>query len=165
MEDYKCKQNQRCQVAIAVRQRACRRVILSFVVELQRMSTKHANVYHGASARLKRNPAQLTSLAPKSSTLSVAWWKVGSSVLYRRVCYAACRSKYTENQLTSSSLLYRHQARAKRSSAQLLPCLSPTSSILGSSLKLHTINLCQHDLQCNFGINCQIALQTCYYIY
>jgi len=53
------------------------------------MSTKHANVYHGASAQLEQNSAQLTALAPKSSTLSTAWWKVGSSVLYRRVCYAA----------------------------------------------------------------------------
>ena len=95
---------------------------------LQRISIKHANVYPGASARLERNPAQLTALAPKSSTLSTAWRKVGSSVLYRRVCYAACRGKYMENELTSSSLLYRRQARAKRCSAWLLPRLSPTSS-------------------------------------
>ena len=58
----------------------------------------------GALARLERNPAQLTALAPKSSTLSTAWQKVGSSVLYRRICYTACRGKYTKNEITSSSL-------------------------------------------------------------
>jgi len=53
------------------------------------MSTKHANVYHGASARLKQNPAQLIALVPKSrlhSIHGVAEGRVFCSLLLSLLC-------------------------------------------------------------------------------
>ena len=143
MDDHKRKQNsERCYVAIAVRQHAGE-------LFLQRMSTKHANVYHGVSARLKRNPTQLTALVPKSSTQSTAWRKVGSSVLYRRVLRSMSRQIHGEQAHKLSACV-----SSSGSSETLLgldvalPLLNELHSWLNRLVKLQT--LC----------NSQIALQT-----